>query len=128
VDVAMTFDAARGIGIRRRLRCMHAGAQGRQFIGMALFKYGVFSATRSPRFYLGFLLVAVLIGIPVIAYGIQRKFETGWDVGYVFFLANQYNYWGSLLVALGWVSAVMLIGGRLTMVHDGCRGKRPRFH
>ena len=83
--------------------------EGSMLIGMALFKLGVFSARRSAALYWSFIAAALLIGIPVIAYGTHRDFATGWQVRQSFFLNFQYNYWGSLLVSLGWVGAVMLV-------------------
>ncbi len=82
--------------------------EGLMLIGMALFKLGIFSAKCAARLYWVFIAAAVLVGLPVIAYGTHRDFATGWQVRQSFFLNFQYNYWGSLLVSLGWVGAVML--------------------
>jgi uncharacterized protein len=49
------------------------------------------------------------VGIPVVALGIARNFAADWNVTYSFFLGSQYNYWGSLLVSLGFLSGVMLL-------------------
>ena len=84
-------------------------AAGLMLVGMGLFKLGVFGVHRSRRFYLAMVAAAVVVGIPVIVYGVHRHFAAGWDVRYSFFIGNQYNYWGSVLVALGWVGAVMLV-------------------
>jgi len=83
-------------------------AGGLMLVGMALFKWGVFSAKRSPVFYLALIAVAVLVGIPTILYGVHRNFAAGWDVRYSFFFGSQFNYWASILVSFGWVSLVML--------------------
>jgi uncharacterized protein len=77
-------------------------------IGMALFKMGVLSSLRSSRFYATLIGLACAVGLPVITYGVYRNFESGWTVDR-FFLGAQYNYWASLLVALGWVGVVMLL-------------------
>jgi uncharacterized protein len=82
---------------------------GLMLLGMALFKLGVFSARRSPGLYRTLIAIAFLIGIPVILYGMQRNFASGWDARYSFFYGQQFNYWASILVALGWVSLVMLV-------------------
>jgi uncharacterized protein len=84
-------------------------ATGLMLIGMGLFKLGIFSAERSMKFYLTLVGLGVVIGIPLIRYGTYRSFEYGWESPYAFFLSSQYNYWASLLVALGWVGAVMLV-------------------
>jgi len=81
---------------------------GLMLMGMALFKLGVFSAKSSARTYLTFIGLALLVGIPVISYGVARNFAIDWRAPDFFFLGSQFNYWGSILVALGWVSGVML--------------------
>jgi uncharacterized protein len=77
-------------------------------IGMALYKMGVFSAARSKGFYTALVAVGALVGIPVIMYGAHRNLEAGWDVMYSFYFGALYNFWASILVALGWVGLVML--------------------
>jgi uncharacterized protein len=54
------------------------------------------------------IAIALTVGIPVILYGTRRDFANGWDFRYSFFHGAQFNYWGSILVSLGWVSAMML--------------------
>ncbi len=81
---------------------------GLMLLGMALFKLGVFSAERSAVFYRRLVAVAILIGIPLIAYGIHLNFAADWEAPYFFFIGLQLNYWGSLPVSLGWVGLVML--------------------
>jgi uncharacterized protein len=83
-------------------------AGGMMFIGMAFFKWGVFNATRSRQFYLWLIAAAVLVGVPLVLYGVRRNFAEGWDVSYSFFWGGQYNGWGSILVCLGYVGLVML--------------------
>lgn len=82
---------------------------GLMLIGMALFKLGVFSARRSNQFYLSFILLALLVGLPLTGIGVYRNFAVNWDVMYSFFLGSIYNYVGSVFTSLGWVGLVMLI-------------------
>jgi uncharacterized protein len=84
-------------------------AGGLMLIGIALFKLGVFSAERSRRFYLSLIVPALLVGLPAIIFGVYRHFEADWDATYSFFTGTVFNYWGSILVSLGYVGAVMLI-------------------
>ena len=53
--------------------------------------------------------------MPVIAYGVWSNFRAGWIVPYSLFVGSQFNYWGSVAVALGWIDLVMLVvrSGRL---------------
>jgi uncharacterized protein len=76
--------------------------------GMALFKLGVLSAARPRSFYWKLIAVALLVGVPVICLGTSLDVAHGWSFDFSFFIGNQFNYWASLLVALGWVGAVML--------------------
>jgi uncharacterized protein len=78
-------------------------------IGMGLYKLGVFNATRSTAFYVTLVVVAVVVGLPVIAYGVHRNELHGWSLEYSFYFGPQPNYWASILVALGWVGLVMLV-------------------
>jgi uncharacterized protein len=80
---------------------------GLMLLGMALFKLGALSAEWSRRQYLALIAAAAFVGIPVIVYGIYENFERNWDIGALFF-GIQYNYWGSYLVALGWVGLIMI--------------------
>jgi uncharacterized protein len=82
-------------------------AGGLMLVGMALFKLGVFSAERSLRFYAGLILLAILLGMPTILYGVQTNFASSWDTRWSFFLGSQFNYWGSILMSLGWVGVIM---------------------
>ena len=83
-------------------------AGGLMLIGMALFKLGVLTGDRSKAFYTALIAIAALIGAPLIVLGIHRNFEAGWHVS-SFFFGNQFNYWGSPLISLGYVGAIMLI-------------------
>lgn len=87
---------------------------GLMLLGMALFKLGVLSAARSRGLYVALIVVAVGVGLPVVAYGMQRNIASGWPAPEFFFLGLQFNYWGSILVALGWIGLVMLLCQRGT--------------
>jgi uncharacterized protein len=83
-------------------------AAGLMLIGMALFRWHVLDASRSRAFYGAGIAIAILLGLPVIAWGIHCTEASGWDPAYSLLLVSQFNYWASLPVALGWVSLVML--------------------
>lgn len=83
-------------------------AGGLILIGMGLFKLGVFTASCSRTTYLGLVAVGALLGMPLILYGVHLNFAMGWDPRYSFFIGSQFNYWGSILMGLGWVGVVML--------------------
>jgi len=83
-------------------------AGGLMLLGMALLKWGVLTGRRSRRFYAVLGIAGPGIGLPVIIYGVVRNFEAGWSLEYSRFVGSQFNYWASLLVAMGYISLVML--------------------
>lgn len=84
-------------------------AGGLMLVGMAFYKWGVLSAKCSKRFYYTLMSTGFVIGIPMIAYGIVRNFAENWSIKYSMFFGSQYNYWGSLFVAFGYIGLIMLI-------------------
>ena len=84
-------------------------AGGLMLIGMALFKLGVFGAGRSRRFYIRMTSLGFGFGLPIVVFGVLYCNDHAWDVRSAFFGGSQFNYWGSLLVAAGWIGVVMLL-------------------
>jgi uncharacterized protein len=84
-------------------------AGGLMLVGMALFKWGLLTAQRSKRFYSMLMTAGFGLGLPVVIYGVVRNYQTDWLLDYSMFLGSQFNYWGSILIALGYISTVMLI-------------------
>ncbi len=81
---------------------------GLMLLGMALFKLDVLAAARSDGFYRRWITAALFVGVPVIIFGLHVNDGRDWRMPESFFLGLHYNYWGSLLVAMGWISVVML--------------------
>jgi uncharacterized protein len=77
--------------------------------GIALFRMGILSALRPPKLYWTFIVVACLVGFPLICYGTQRDFAVEWNLQQSLFFYFQYNYWASILVSLGWIGIVMIV-------------------
>ena len=84
-------------------------AGGLMLVGMALYKWGVFSAGRSRRFYFRGLILSFLLGFPLIIFGVVHNNAAGWSYEYSMLIGSQYNYWGSLFVSFGYICLVMLI-------------------
>ncbi len=82
---------------------------GLMLLGMGLFKSGVLAASRSNSFYLALLGVGLLVGLPVVGFGIHQQFRHDWAIEYSFFKGTQYNYWGSVLTCLGYAGGIMLL-------------------
>jgi uncharacterized protein len=84
-------------------------AGGVMLLGMALFKLGVLTGERSTSFYTRLAVIGFAIGVPLTAWGVLRNIADGWRVEYSFFLGAQWNYWGSLASACGWLGLVMTV-------------------
>ncbi len=78
-------------------------------LGMALFKWGILSAKRSNKFYLRMILFGLIPGYLITVFGVWRNFQAGWVMEYSMFIGNQFNYIGSVGVALGYTAIIMLI-------------------
>jgi uncharacterized protein len=92
----------------RSLGCM--------LVGMGLMKLGVFAAARSGRFYAGLMLAGYGVGLPLAGVGVSRLLAHRFDMPTMDLIDGQFNYVGSLLVALGHVGLVM------TLVRRGALG------
>jgi uncharacterized protein len=87
-------------------------AGGLMLMGMAFFKWGILTNERSTAYYIKLSLICFLIGIPLIVLGIIRNFDAGWTAEYSMFFGWQYNYWGSLMLALSYIGIILLISKR----------------
>ena len=85
----------------------HSG--GIMLLGMALHKWDFLSAGRSIKTYLATLVLGLVIGLPLIIYGIFQNFKHEWFHDYSMWVGSQFNYWGSLGISLAYISAIMLI-------------------
>jgi uncharacterized protein len=78
-------------------------AGGLMLIGMALLKWRVLTAERHRDFYPRLFVAGWMLGLPIIILGVVRMSQSGWDAMYSFLIGFSYNYWGSVLVSLGWI-------------------------
>ena len=81
---------------------------GLMLLGMGLYRLGLFSAKRSNKFYGAMLLLGAGIGVPLIFYGYQLNSDGGFGTPASKFLYGQFNYIGSMFVAMAWIGAIML--------------------
>jgi uncharacterized protein len=77
------------------------------FFGMAFYKLRIITGDRTPAFYLRMTLAGFLIGFPLILWGVFNNFANGWSLQYSMFIGSQFNYVGSLFVALGYLALVV---------------------
>ncbi len=79
---------------------------GTMLLGMALYEWGVLTGERSNRLYYG-LVAAGVAGLGVVGLGVLYIEARDWSAGAALFY-QQFNYWGSFLVAGGYVGLVSL--------------------
>lgn len=83
-------------------------AGGLMLVGMALFRIGFLSAEMPSWAYRRVAIVALPVGLAVVAAGIWRNVQAGFAFEYSMFFGTEFNYWGSLLVSLGYIAVMML--------------------
>jgi uncharacterized protein len=84
-------------------------AGGLMLLGMALMKLGVFTGALPTRVYAALAISGYGLGLPVVAYGVSDMMRHDFDIFYTLIWGGQFNYVGSLFVALGHVGVVMLL-------------------
>lgn len=82
---------------------------GMMLIGMSFFKLGIFSVGLSKKFYSLLSLITLCIGYILIIIGVNKNFAADWSVEYSMFFGWQWNYVGSIFVAVGYVALIMLL-------------------
>ncbi len=82
---------------------------GLMLLGMGLMKLGVFSAERTKKFYIVLGILGYAIGLPLSIASTNSMIANNFDIVHRFMYGNQLNYFGSILVALGHVSVVVLV-------------------
>lgn len=84
-------------------------AAGMMLLGMGLMKLGVFSAQRSARFYIFWVVLGYALGLFLIYAGIKQNIAHDFDFVFGWKLGDHFNYIGSVFVAMGHISVVLLI-------------------
>jgi uncharacterized protein len=82
---------------------------GMMIIGMALYKWGVISNQRSERFYRRVLVGVGGSGLALVLVGVWLREVFAWQTVPILTIAFQFNYWGALLLATGYLAGIMLL-------------------
>jgi len=82
---------------------------GLMLLGMALYKWSILSAEKSRSFYLRLMVIGFTIGYLIVGVGVYKNFKANWFMDYSMFYGSQFNYMGSVAVALGYIGMMMLI-------------------
>jgi uncharacterized protein len=83
-------------------------ASGMMLLGMALYKSRVLTGLSDSSVYRRLIWLAVLVGVPMVVVGIYWNFQNNWQISSMFF-GSQFNYWGSVLISLGFMSVILLL-------------------
>lgn len=78
-------------------------------LGMALYKSGFFQLQWQTKSYQKMLSICLPIGLAIVVVGLQANFKHNFSLEFSMFLGSQYNFWGSVFIALGYASLIMLM-------------------
>lgn len=81
---------------------------GVMLLGMGLYRLGVFS-TASTKALGGLTGVGLVVGLSLAVTGAQWNLAEGFRWEFTFFFGSQFNYWGSLFLAGGYLGALILV-------------------
>ena len=81
---------------------------GALLIGMALYRWDVLSALYGDLFYRKLALIGIGVGAVPVVIGTWFDFYTGWTWPASQAYFGQLNYWGGLIMGLGYIGLVML--------------------
>lgn len=84
-------------------------AGGRMLIGMGLMKLGIFSGQRSILFYWILMILGYGIGLSMLIYDTNERIESNFGFRFQIHGGVFLNFFGSIIVALGHVGALVLI-------------------
>lgn len=78
-------------------------------VGMSFYKLGILGGKLSQKTYTILAAATLPVGFLLIITGINKNFAYGWTVEYSMFFGWQWNYIGSLFVAVGYIAIIMLL-------------------
>jgi uncharacterized protein len=81
---------------------------GMMCLGMALFKWDILSAAKDAYFYRKLASVCLISGVAIVGYGAYQNIQHEFALSFSFFLGSQFNYWGSILVSVGYIALLCL--------------------
>ncbi len=90
-------------------------ATGLMLLGIALMKSGILTGEAATSTYRRLLGWGFGLGLPLVLAGVAGHLRTDFSFDYSMFLGSQPNYWGSVLLALAYLSGTVLLwrAGRL---------------
>jgi uncharacterized protein len=90
---------------------------GLMLLGMGLLRTGVLTGGRPARWYAALAAGGFGAGVPLMLLAARRSFAHGWDLRDHMLVVVHFDYWGNVLVGLGWVGAILLLHRRGMVPH-----------
>ena len=84
-------------------------ASGLMLLGMAMYRWGVFSATRSTGFYCLLIIVGGVSGLALTTCSLELNEAANWATLDTMFINAVPGYLGSVLTAFAWVGLIMAL-------------------
>ncbi len=82
---------------------------GLMLIGMALFRLGILSASRSVQTYRYMMLTGFGLGLPILFYNSHHWAQTDWSLDYFETVGYQINYWAGPVLVVGYIGLIMTL-------------------
>ncbi|MCH7734925.1 MAG: DUF418 domain-containing protein [Chloroflexi bacterium] len=82
---------------------------GCMLVGMALYRSGMFTLRYATRTYAAMIAVGLVVGLPLVLYGLHRNFAVDWNPEYSMARGRIYFFAAAPFTALGYISLIMLI-------------------
>ena len=82
---------------------------GLMLVGMAVYRTGFLSGGFENKVYRGLIIKIGLPSLILVSLGAYLHFEFEWSIRYSMDLGKQFNYWGSLGMAVAYISLIILI-------------------
>jgi uncharacterized protein len=81
---------------------------GLMLLGMGLWQNGVLTGERPARWYAALAVGGFGIGVPLMLLAARRSFAHGWDLRDHMLVGVHFDYWGNVLVGVGWMGAILM--------------------
>lgn len=82
---------------------------GLMLLGMAFFKWGVFSARRSTGFYCTLIVLGGVVGLALTSWTLELNESSNWSTLDIMFTHAVPAYYGSVITSLAWVGLIMVL-------------------
>ena len=81
---------------------------GMMCLGMALFKSDILTAKRPASYYRKLILICLPLGLFIIGWGAYENIQHEFKMQFSFFLGSQFNFWGSIFLAVSYIGLICL--------------------